>query len=55
MDRGAWQATVHRITKSQTGLSMGGDTGIRIRKPSFKDHFYFAFTFYILRSPWRVD
>ena len=21
MDRGAWQATVHRVTKSQTGLS----------------------------------
>ena len=21
MDRGAWQATIHRVTKSQTGLS----------------------------------
>ena len=22
MDRGAWQATVHRVAKSQTGLDM---------------------------------
>ena len=25
MDRGAWQATVHRVTKSQTQLSMNKD------------------------------
>ena len=34
----------------ESGLSMGGDTGIRIRKPSFKDHFYFTFTSYILHG-----
>ena len=26
MDRGAWRATVHRFTKSQTGLSKQADT-----------------------------
>ena len=27
MDRGAWRATVHRITKSQTRLKQLNDTG----------------------------
>ena len=36
MDRGAWQATVHRVTKSRTQLkqlSMHTLLGMKLRKP----------------------
>ena len=32
MDRGAWQATVHRVAKSQTGLKQPGSSSMYIHK-----------------------
>ena len=49
MDRGTWQATVHRVTKSQTWLS--NTNIIYYRMPSLKDIFSFpsfSVSFYLV-------
>ena len=38
MDRGAWWATIYRVTKSQTQLSAHTHTHTQIALPSFNSH-----------------
>ena len=40
MDRGAWLATVHRVTKNKTGLSTQADEDIVLSLIIAKFHYY---------------